>query len=288
MNVKTTRREILGAAGLAVWTARRAAAEPAAAMRFGFTTYQWGREWDIPALIANSARAGAEGVELRTELRHAHGVELDLDPAQRREVKKRFAGSALKLVGLATSVRFDSPDPAVLKKNIADGIAFARLSHDVGGSGIRVFPNDFHQDVPEEKTIAQIAAGVDELGRAAADFGQAIRLENHGSAGRLVTLAKVMQGVRARNVRIKLNCDPRDSQGGTLPENFALVKGYLDDTLHLHELTDTRFPYQLQMKLLAQMGWKGWCLMEASRPAPDLVAAMREQRRLWDQLVAAA
>jgi len=48
-------------------------------MRFGFTTYQWGKDWDVPTLIENCSKAGVFGVELRTSQSYAHGVELDLD-----------------------------------------------------------------------------------------------------------------------------------------------------------------------------------------------------------------
>ena len=54
-------------------------------MRFGLVTYKWGADWDLPTLITNCQKAGAEGVELRTT--HKHGVEPSLDATQRREVK---------------------------------------------------------------------------------------------------------------------------------------------------------------------------------------------------------
>ncbi|HKL31689.1 MAG TPA: hypothetical protein VJ919_04100, partial [Tangfeifania sp.] len=41
-------------------------------MQIGLVTYQWGRDWDLPTLIANCEETGLLGVELRTE--HAHGV----------------------------------------------------------------------------------------------------------------------------------------------------------------------------------------------------------------------
>jgi len=41
-------------------------------MRFGLVTYQWGKDWDLPTLIANCKKTGLLGVELRTQ--HAHGV----------------------------------------------------------------------------------------------------------------------------------------------------------------------------------------------------------------------
>src|SRR5665647_381133 len=66
-------------------------------MKFGLVTYQWGRDWDLPTLIANCEKAGLLGVELRTE--HAHKVEINLTAAQRAEVKKRFADSPVECIG---------------------------------------------------------------------------------------------------------------------------------------------------------------------------------------------
>ena len=70
-------------------------------MAFGLVTYQWGRDWDLPTLIANCEETRVLGVELRTT--HAHGVEPRLNAGQRREVKKHFDGSPVTLVGLGSS-----------------------------------------------------------------------------------------------------------------------------------------------------------------------------------------
>lgn len=253
-------------------------------MRFGFTTYQWGRDWDIPTLIANCARAKAFGVELRTSSNYAHGVELSLPEERRREVKKRFADSPVALVGIASGERFDWPDPARLNAALESAKAHVKLSQDVGSRGVRVFPNDFHKEVPREKTIAQISRALNELGRFAADYGQMIRLENHGTAGDLLTLRKIMDGVDQPNVRVKLN-----GYAGDAPDfarRFELIKPVLGDTLHMHELNRGEFPYQLQTDLLIDAGWEGWWLLEASTNPPDRVAALIEQRGLWEQLVA--
>jgi hypothetical protein len=144
--------------------------------------------------------------------------------------------------------------------------------------------------------IARIEAGVvkvhkqarslNEVGKYAADYGLAVRLENHGSAGRLITLRKILDQVKQPNVRIKLNCDVRDDEGGAFARNFALVKDRLDDTLHFHELSDAKFPFQLQMDLLVDMGWNGWWLGELSTTPPDRVQALIGQRELWEKLVA--
>ncbi|MEJ2705652.1 MAG: hypothetical protein P8Z79_24715, partial [Sedimentisphaerales bacterium] len=198
--------------------------------RFGFTTYQWGQDWDIPTLIANCTQAQAFGVELRTSQHYAHGVELTLTAEQRGEVKKRFEDSPITLVGLATSERFDWPDSKQLEAAIENSKGYVLLSRDVGGSGIRVFPNTFHQDVPREKTIEQIGSALNIVGAFAANYGQQVRLEAHGNAGDLPTIRAIMNHVVQPSVRVKLNCDARDAKGEGFGHNFNLVKDYLGDT----------------------------------------------------------
>jgi hypothetical protein len=254
--------------------------------RFGFTTYQWGKDWDLPTLIANCSKARAFGVELRTSQSYAHGVELELNAQQRSEVKKRFEDSPVCLVGIASSERYDSPDRAELDRAIDNTKAYVKLSGDIGGSGVRVFPNSFHDGVPREKTIEQVAKTLNVVGAFAADYGQQIRLEAHGSAGELPTIRAIMDQVDQPSVRVKLNSDIRDTKGEGFESNFNLVKDLLGETLHLHNLKDKEFPYQLQMDLLVKMGWSGWQLLEVSDKVPDRLQALIEQRQIWDWMLA--
>src|SRR5690606_616406 len=102
------------------------------------------------------------GVELRTT--HRHGVEPSLGEREREEVRKRFEDSSVELVGLGSNERFDHVDPDALAKAIEATQAFVRLSHDVGGGGVKVKPDRFHDGVPREKTIAQIGEALHTLG----------------------------------------------------------------------------------------------------------------------------
>jgi hypothetical protein len=275
---------------------RRFFALPAAAllpalrpsMRFGLTSYQWGADWDISTLLTNCKRAGALGLEIRTGANYRHGVEPDIDASRRREVKRVFAGSPVQLIGIASGVRFDAPHKPELAAAIESGKAHVKLAADVGASGVRVFPNDFHPNVPQRETIEQIARALNELGRFAADYGQKIRMENHGRAGRLATLAEIFKQVEPRNVVIKLNGDARDAEGGSFAANLALVKDRLGDTLHMHNLSDAKFPYQLQFDLLARQRWQGWCLVERSDKVADRVQALIEERILFEKMVSEA
>jgi hypothetical protein len=175
------------------------AAEPPAKskMRFGLATYTWGKDWDVPTLITNCTKAGVYGVELRTSSNYAHGVEVTLSASQRAEVKKRFADSPVHVVSIACSERMDWPEADRLRAAIEAAKAHLQLSHDVGCDVLRVFPNQFHRDVSREKTIEQIARALDKLGVFAADLGQEVSLEAHGSAGELPTMRAIMDRVSA-------------------------------------------------------------------------------------------
>ncbi len=147
-------------------------------MRYGLVTYQWGKDWDLPTLIKNCETAGFEGVELRTQ--HAHGVETTLNATERAEVKKRFADSSVVNVGYGSNWEYHSSDPAELQRNIEQTKEYIKLCHDMGATGLKVKPNTLPNDVPREKTIAQIAASLNEVGKFGEDYGQLIRVEVHG------------------------------------------------------------------------------------------------------------
>ena len=174
-----------GAAAASLASRTTLAAEEPPAISFGLVTYMWGADWDLPTLLKNCKKTGVLGVELRTT--HAHKVEPDLDEAGREKVRNLFADSGVTFVGIGSDERFDNPDPAKVKAAIEKTKQFIRLSHDIGGSGVKVKPDKFYDNVPHEKTIEQIGKALNELGEFAAGFGQQIRLEVHGQCGELPT-----------------------------------------------------------------------------------------------------
>lgn len=255
-------------------------------IRLGLVTYLWGRDWDLPTLLANCEKTGMEGVELRTE--HAHGVEPEIGPEKRAEVRKRFADSPVVLVGLGTNEAFHYPDPERLKQSMERTKAFIKLSHDVGGLGVKVKPNDLPKQVPQEKTIEQIGRALNELAAFAADYGQRLRLEVHGQCAPLPIMRKIMDVATHPNVGLCWNSNPEDLQGKGLEYNFNLVKDRLGDTVHVRELNLGDYPYQTLFNLLVANNYKGWILLECRTNPPDRVAALIEQRRVWEKMMANA
>src|SRR5437762_8352345 len=128
-----------GAYALASMTSQRAkAASDQPAIAYGLVTYMWGAEWDLPTLLENCKKTNVLGVELRTT--HAHKVEPDLNDKQRAEVAARFSDAGVTCVGIGSDERLCNPDPAKHKQAIEKSKEFVRLSHDIGGSGVKGKP----------------------------------------------------------------------------------------------------------------------------------------------------
>ncbi len=248
-------------------------------MRFGLVTYLWGRDWDLPTLIANCEKTGVLGVELRTE--HAHGVESNLNARQRRDVKKRFADSPVTLLGPGTNFAFHHADSSRLRRDIEGAKEYIKLSHDCGGSGVKVKPNDLPRNVSQDKTIEQIGKSLNELGRFGAEYGQKIRLEVHGACSPLPIMKKIMDVAEHPNVGVCWNCNGQDLQGEGLEYNFNLVKDRFGDTAHIRELNVGSYPYQELMNLFVAMDYDGWILLEARTMPDDRVKALAEQKEIW-------
>lgn len=265
-----------------VWTGRALADSPPG-LAFGLVTYQWGNDWDLPTLIENCTKAGVFGVELRTT--HAHGVEPSLTDAQRAEVRQRFADSRVSLVGIGSNERYDHVDPAALKKAMEATKDFIRLSHDVGGGGVKVKPDSFHKEVPREKTIEQIGVALNELGEYGEGFGQQIRLEVHGQCAELPTIKAIMDVATHSNVAVCWNSNPQDLQGGGLEHNLNLVRKRFGRTCHIHELESDKYPHQQLIDLLVKSEYEGWLLLEAASQPADRVAALKQQAVLFHQMV---
>lgn len=253
-------------------------------MKLGLVTYQWGKDWDLPTLIANCEKTGFQGVELRTQ--HAHGVETSLSATERAEVKKRFDDSPVTCVGYGSNYEYHSTDQAAVKENIEGTKAYLKLCKDIGATGIKVKPNGIPEEVSMEKTIAQIASSLNDVGRYASDLGQVVRVEVHGRVSQEIPNMKaIFEQVTEKSVTMCWNCNDQDLLPPGLEENFHSVKKWFGDTVHIRELNVGEYPYQQLMNLFTDIKYKGWILLEARTKPEDRIAAMKEQLDVFDAMI---
>lgn len=283
----TTRRDFLAttmtaAAAFAAAPAARAAwlRAQVPGLRYGMVTYLWGRDLRLGALLAACADAGLEAVELRTT--HAHGVEPSLDAAARRELRARIADTPVVLAGLGSDERFDSPDRVKVEAAKARTRAFLELSADLGATGVKVKPDSFHAGVERARTIAQIGAALGELGPFAADLGQEIRLEVHGTCADPRTIAEIVAIAGHPAVRVCWNSNREDTKGLGLEANFALLRPSFGGTMHVPVASNRDYPLVDLVALAERSGYAGFVLLETHDAAPDpLVPALVRERETF-------
>lgn len=280
------------AIGAAAWAAApleqilQAADKRGSRMRLGLVTYLWGQDWGLPTLLANCEKTKVLGVELRTQ--HKHGVEPKLTADERKEVKKRFADSPVVFVGPGSNECFHHTDPKALEKAIEATKAYVKLSHDCGGSGVKVKPNDLPKGVEPQKTIEQIGRSLNIVGKFAADYGQQIRLEVHGSCGPLPIIKQIMDVADHPSVGVCWNSNGDELKPPGLEYHFNLVKNRMGATCHVRELNSPKYPYQELLRLYAKIDYAGWILLECHNKPEDRIAALMKQREVFDQMLAQA
>lgn len=253
-------------------------------MKLGLVTYLWGKEWTNEEIIRNCKKANIHGVELRST--HAHGVELSLSKRERKQVKKLYKNSGVELLGLGSAEEYDQKDPALVRQAIENTKAFIKLSHDVGGSGVKVRPNHLHADIPHEQTIEQIGKALNEVGAFAADYGQMIRVEVHGRGTQNPEIMKKIMDVATHpSVGACWNCNKEDLEGKGFHHNFNLLKDRFADTVHVRELNGRKYPYETLMKSLVKMNYSGNVLLECRTKPTDPIQALIEQKQIFDDLI---
>ena len=253
-------------------------------MRFGLVTYLWGKDMDLPTLLDVCEKSGVLGVELRTQ--HAHGVEPGLSKLQRAEVRKRFADSPVELVGYGSNAQYHENDPAKVKANIALTKEYLSLMHDCGGSGVKVKPNGFVNDVPREKTIEQIGLSLNEVAKFGKELGQEIRVEVHGrGTSELPVVRDIFKVATHPNATVCWNSNDVDLDGAGLGENFDMVKDRFGSTVHIRELNVGNYPYPELMKKFNEMDYQGWILLEARTNPADKISALIEQREIFERMI---
>lgn len=249
-------------------------------IKLGLVTYNLARDWDISTIIKNCEITGFQGVELRTT--HAHQVEANLTPAQRRQVKQQFADSPITLVGLGSIFEYHALNDRELRENIEGTKTWLQLAHDVGAGGVKVRPNGLQVDqgVPVEKTLEQIGRALHECGQVAGDLGVEIRLEVHGpGTSRVPYIKNIIDFTDSEHVFVCWNSNQVDLEDGGLEANFARVKDKIH-LVHARDLYLEEYPWRRLLELLNQINYPGFFCAEIPE-TPDPIRLMHYYRALF-------
>jgi hypothetical protein len=82
------------------------------------------------------------------------------------------------------------------------------------------------------------------------------------------------------------NCNPNDLEGAGFAANYQMVERWMG-TVHIHDLRRENYPWAelfARLRTCTAAGFTGWTLIEESVRPDDIVAALQENRPIWERL----
>jgi sugar phosphate isomerase/epimerase len=230
-------------------------------MKLSLDTYSIGTNLTLRDLLELLPANGFDGVEFRCEAGQKHGVEPETGPEERRRVRTLLSQAGLAVSCLSTSQRYESPDPAVRKAAIERTVQFIDLAADLECGRIRVFGNNFPEDIPREQVVQYVGKSLKKCGQHAEGKGVDVLLEMHGQFYYWEYCLGAVQIADHPNVAINYNCDLKDLVNGSVAYTFNQVKDHVRH-VHMHDLENPAFPYKELFALLKEMNYSNYLSLE--------------------------
>lgn len=253
------------------------------AIKFSFMTWVC-PNWALNEIVDAAERYGYHGVELRTEVGHAHGIEPESDDTTIKNARELFNGSGIEISAIASSCSFSHADAVERKKMIERAKKHVELAAKLGCSNIRVFGGAIPNGVSMQDAKRYIADALSELGEFAKPFGVFVLLETHDAFSRSKDAVEVVRLADHPNVRILWDVQHPYTHGETLKEAFENVS-QLVRHCHIHDVRRTdegwelcllgegEISHEFIMRKLHEIGFDGHLSGEFINPPwePDFI-----------------
>ena len=158
-------------------------------------------DWSWTQTAEGAARYGYDGVEVRmvagdTDL----AARPEFAPVCRSASRRIFSDLGLEICGLASSVRFDDPDPTIRDVQLDIGRRYIELAAELGASFVRVFGDVLPEETTadnEGQVLGAMAEGLNRLGEFAGQTAPGVRivLETHGDFSETRLLSRLFDWV---------------------------------------------------------------------------------------------
>ncbi len=201
-------------------------------MKFSFMTFSC-PELSVREVVMTARRYGYDGVELRVEAKHAHGVELSADQADRVRIRKEFEDGGVAIACVATSCCYS--DPAETATQIDKTPQYIDLAGDLGCGHLRVFGGVIKSGLTREQAIERLAESLRSVADLAAKRKVRVCLETHDDWCDPAHVAEVMR--RVDHEWIAVNWDimhPVRTKLSTMQDAFDTLKPWIHHA-HIHD-----------------------------------------------------
>jgi len=217
-------------------------------------------EWEIEKVVQFAKDAGYDGVEIRVDAGHKHGISSESPDEQRKDVKRLFDDKNIEVPCIATSVQFSYPEPAKRRENIEAAKANIKLAGDLGAKVVRMFAGGGIPKLTDE-AAGYIAEAFTEVGDYAKEYGVCPMLETgHDIIKSAVEGAEVIKKVKTSNFGVLWNHSDMDEQ------TFDLLKNHIR---HFHVHDEVLAPENKNIlhltKLVKNINYDGYISLEIIR-----------------------
>lgn len=241
----------------------------------------------LPELLQTARSFGYEGVELRPEWKHGHGVELDASAEQRRQTARIIADGGVEVCCLSPGVRFCGESAAERDAELDKLRRYVDLAAEVGIRRIRVFGDPLPAGTAGCRT-ASYQAQAEYLARAAGaahQMGIALVLETHGNF-RACDAAEVMfRAAWPAALRVNWHLAHCLRHGEDVDEAYRHVKGRVAHVhFSLEEEKADRATIMRQAELLAADRYDGFFSVEVIHP-PEWRDVLEKHAAAWRQML---
>lgn len=208
-------------------------------MKYSFMSFSC-PQLSLAEMLVLARSLGYDGVEPRLNCQHRHGIELDADAAQRREIRRHFAGSGVELACLATDCSY--ADPATWQQQVEDTRRCLDLAAAIGCPRLRVFGGPIPQGVSRKQAIDLLARGLLAVADQAEAQAVTLCVETHDDWTNPKHLAEVMR--RVGRAAAAINWDimhPVRQSGATMDGAYEILAPWIRH-VHFHDGSDGSQP----------------------------------------------
>jgi len=224
----------------------------------------------LTELIETAKKYGYQGIEFRVEWGHRHGIELDATSEQLKAARQMLADSGIAASCIATSVKFNSEDPAdhlpqreTLRKYIA-------LAAKVGAPYLRTFSDSVPEEDEEARNkvlslAAESYASVDDWAK---QHGIKVLVETHTNM-RGHWAKQILDLANADSLQVLWHIGHHLRHGQSVDDAYRYIRGHVR---HLHfgarpgDQYVTDADNHRTFELLAPDGFTGFFSVEVINP----------------------
>jgi sugar phosphate isomerase/epimerase len=203
-----------------------------APLKYSFMTFST-TELTLAQDLDVARRYGYDGIELRIDANHKHGVEVATGPGERAAIRKAFADAGIAAACVATSLTY--ADPQKTTAMLEQTHERIELTADIGAPTMRVFGGNLPDGVTREQAYERVALSLSEVASHAKERGVTLAFETHDAWTDPRDVAEVLRRVAHPNIACNWDIlHPVRTKKASLEESFSILEPWIRH-LHIHD-----------------------------------------------------